>query len=368
VLVARVRTPEEDRVRVQGTFRYALAMLVVLGHLWPGVWDVPLAHPGVYAVFGFYLLSGYLMSLTLSRTYPFDVTGTLRFFGNRALRIYPPYLVVLAASTVAIAFAPGGALGINPFLRRPDALWGWLKNIWIFGVAGEKLRVVPPAWSLDVELCFYVAMGLLLGRQRWISALWCVASLGYTGWLLASDAAWQLRYAPVAAASLPFSLGAVLYHFGQPLRAALRRLGNRRAGTLAFSSGALFVANAVLADEIWSAPMAFGFYASLGMAAVVLTLVDALDVASLPRRVVVCDRWLGRLSYPIFLCHWLAALLSVWIVYGGRRPAEGPAVFLCAQAAVHAIALMVYLGVERPIERLRTIVRRGGPGGTRAEG
>ena len=42
---------------MQGIFRYMLAILVALGHLWANFWGRPIAHPGVYAVFGFYLLS-----------------------------------------------------------------------------------------------------------------------------------------------------------------------------------------------------------------------------------------------------------------------------------------------------------------------
>ncbi len=91
---------------MQGFFRYALAHMVVIGHLWRGLWEHPIAHPGVFAVFSFYLLSGYLMALTLNRTYSFTLKGTSRFFGNRALRIYPPYLFVIFLTAVLFWLIP----------------------------------------------------------------------------------------------------------------------------------------------------------------------------------------------------------------------------------------------------------------------
>lgn len=50
-----------------GFFRYRLSTLVVIAHIFPALagWT------GVYAVFGFYMLSGCLMTLVLSENYGF---------------------------------------------------------------------------------------------------------------------------------------------------------------------------------------------------------------------------------------------------------------------------------------------------------
>jgi peptidoglycan/LPS O-acetylase OafA/YrhL len=44
-----------------GTWRFFLAFLVAISHLWAGMIDGPAA----YAVWGFFVLSGYLMTLVL---------------------------------------------------------------------------------------------------------------------------------------------------------------------------------------------------------------------------------------------------------------------------------------------------------------
>ena len=368
---------------MQGIFRYTLAHLVVLGHLWKNVWETPKAHPGVYAVFAFYLLSGYLMALTLTRTYAFDVRGTARFFGNRALRIYPPYLVLVACTSLVLLYAPPKVLGINPFIRLPDTGLGWIHNIGIFGLGSdffhvsgvEVHRLVPPAWSLDVELCFYIAMGALLGRHRKVSIVWLLASAGYTVQLLVADGFWADRYSPAAAASLPFSIGACIYHWRVPLlrgqrmvvegmAVALRRLGvtsavDRLLEWQALALGVLFLLHAIFAEALWGHPMYAGFYVSLAIAAYLLVCLSSLDRARLPARLVQVDRFLGDLSYSVFLCHWLVALITTWIFFGSR-PAGNSTLFWSSLVGVNVLAYLIHVSVERPVERMRDAVRPRG--------
>ena len=45
-----------------GMWRFFLAFLVVISHLWAGMLDGPAA----YAVWGFFILSGYLMTFVLT--------------------------------------------------------------------------------------------------------------------------------------------------------------------------------------------------------------------------------------------------------------------------------------------------------------
>lgn len=56
----------ENRVRAGlGTWQFFLAFVVVISHLWAGMIDGPAA----YAVWGFFVLSGYLMTLVLTTKY-----------------------------------------------------------------------------------------------------------------------------------------------------------------------------------------------------------------------------------------------------------------------------------------------------------
>ena len=67
-------------------YRFVLALFVVQAHIpWSGG-SGPLSQ---HAVFSFYVLSGFLMTLILNETYGFGAGNCARFWANRMLRLYP---------------------------------------------------------------------------------------------------------------------------------------------------------------------------------------------------------------------------------------------------------------------------------------
>ena len=78
-----------------GTWRAFLAFLVAISHLWAGMVDGPAA----YAVWGFFVLSGYLMTLVLTTRYGTTPGGLRQFALNRLLRIYPSFLVAAPSAS-----------------------------------------------------------------------------------------------------------------------------------------------------------------------------------------------------------------------------------------------------------------------------
>src|SRR3974390_2526742 len=99
-----------------GTLRFLLAYLVILSHLAGGDYVV---HFGFYAVRGFFVISGLLMTAALNEAYGFDGS---RFWINRALRLLPPYYLVCFLTLIAIAIAPNEAAEYLKFWREvPDA-------------------------------------------------------------------------------------------------------------------------------------------------------------------------------------------------------------------------------------------------------
>ena len=54
-----------------GTFRFFLAFLVAISHLWENM----IGGPAAYAVWGFFVLSGFLMTLILTTKYGFTKQG-----------------------------------------------------------------------------------------------------------------------------------------------------------------------------------------------------------------------------------------------------------------------------------------------------
>jgi peptidoglycan/LPS O-acetylase OafA/YrhL len=323
---------------VFGTYRYTLALLVVAFHVarWP-------AWSGPYAVFGFYVLSGFLMTSVIRRQYGTHPAGVSRYLANRALRIYPVYWCALALSVLLVEIIPTHVVGVAQ--RMPRSTTEWFYNMGIFGLTSDvSHRLVPPAWSLNVELVFYVAMPLLLSRSRITVVLWLIASVGYTLMIAYQKLPLPDRYYPIAAASLAFSIGATISSFGH-------RLTKIPAAALLVIA-VVFLVNACLSDRIWTDPMMGGFYLSVVLSAL---LVWALKDNAARGWWARADRALGRLSYPIFLMHWNVAALANAVT--GGQLGQGT-LFVVSFVPLNAVAWVLSQYVERPIERLRGEVRK----------
>jgi peptidoglycan/LPS O-acetylase OafA/YrhL len=150
---------------------------------------------GFVAVSFFYVLSGFVLTLASRRAL---VAGTLdrrRFFVRRAARIIPTALLALAL-LVPLALHPawGRASGAFPAGGPPLALTGLLHltllQAWLPSLA---LTWNLPAWSVSVELAFYLVFPALAGAL--------VASSRRTAWLTMGGA-WALSLAATAVYSL----------------------------------------------------------------------------------------------------------------------------------------------------------------------
>lgn len=338
-----------------GLYRYALALMVVYAHVWRSP-DGGNNWFGLYAVFSFYMLSGYLMTLVLTERYDLTTAGMSSYLINRFLRIYPVYWVVLALAIPIAWIDPRSAFMASPFFHIPPDIHSWLKNLLVVGLHRhptdpalcEPVRLIPPAWTLSVEVLFYVAMGVLLSRSRRIVAVWLAASVVYTAVALAQNWSLFFRVSTVYAASLPFSLGAAIYFLpGYPLP---RRV--LAAVCVAFA------AHVCAAGQIWQRPLRGGLYTSLVLSAFLLYGLRSWKPQQ--QWVRTADRFAGDLAYPLFLCHCSAVAIVISAAYGGVRPAPGT-LLLASLLPVHVLAFAIHAGVAAQIEPLRNRIRGQSP-------
>ncbi|MCX2974686.1 acyltransferase [Halieaceae bacterium IMCC8485] len=329
-----------------GSFRYLLALLVTLSHLWSSMagWS------GVAAVFGFYVISGYLMTSVINRIYGFTLPGLGRYALNRFLRIFPTYWIVLLLALCIVAAIPREAFLTNYKLSMPLSVTDWLANVFIIGLLDGPYKVlVPPAWTLDIEIFFYVLMGLGLSRSRSVVLIWFGGSLLYTLWLLFNGAEFVDRYASYAAASLPFSAGAMVYMY----RSALARF---LCLPLPISAG-LFLLGLIASRLGWLGdPLVAGFYIILICTVLLLISLNNLEARSFSHGWRKMDRLLGDLAYPIFLCHWQVAAVVLYFFWSGEKP-DGGGLWLSSIVFIHAVAFAVYLGVDKRVNLVRDRVR-----------
>jgi peptidoglycan/LPS O-acetylase OafA/YrhL len=125
--------------------------------------------PGGFGVTVFFYLSGFLIT-TLMR-FEQQTTGTVsvpKFYMRRALRILPPFYLVLVVATMLTLFGIlPGALQAKVVLAQSLHV----SNYWFVwhGYAGSPAGTVP-YWSLAVEEHFYLLFPLLyLGLNRLMS-------------------------------------------------------------------------------------------------------------------------------------------------------------------------------------------------------
>ena len=345
-----------------GLFRLLLALCVVLGH---GLnLPIPAATPDI-AVQTFYIVSGFYMALVLTERYH----SLPIFFSNRLLRLYPAYLVV-AGVTVAHALlrwsldresnTPGLLSYETHFapLDLPAKMYLVLTNALLFGQdAAMFMRLtddgsaiaftadfmrsrqpavgtflfVPQAWSLSIELGFYLLAPWLVARRTWtlvaIIGATIALRLGLASMGLVFDP-WTYRFFPVEIGTFVF--GMVLY---RSLAARRASPGMQRAATAGLLVGTLLLS---LLPSSWITRVVF--YAYVGW---------ALPLAFQWTRDWAVDRYLGELSYPIYLVHLLAisvALYSGW---------TGLALALLILAAVGGSSVLLHEFVQKPVDRLR---------------
>jgi hypothetical protein len=254
---------------VFGIYRYGLAFCVAISHLWGGM----IGGPAAYAVWGFYCLSGYLMTLILNEKYGFSPRGLGRFAVNRALRIYPAYYVACAGMFLLYYFKPGTAARFLPQLQMPSTAQGWRFSLFLMtGQDGGQL--LQGSSALRVELWFYVAMALGLARNRWITGAWFTASVGYTVWLLAVGTPFAERYVFIPACSLAFSFGSLICHIRD-------RLPVIHTPWAAVSAAAIWWLHVWVTQNIPGGPWIFGLYSSLIFAAFAMVTLMRLDAETM---------------------------------------------------------------------------------------
>jgi peptidoglycan/LPS O-acetylase OafA/YrhL len=135
-------------------------------------WLLRLCGSGGVGVALFFAVSGFLVGLPFAQNRPFERRSYAR---RRFFRIVPPYWVALGA-----AFAGQLALG---WVSTRELLPSLLASIFFVHNAlfGAWSRVLPVAWSLEIEVQFYFLVPLLGRLYRLAHAEWILTGLAFLG-------------------------------------------------------------------------------------------------------------------------------------------------------------------------------------------
>lgn len=330
-----------------GLLRFTLAAFVVIAHLAENIKIV--SHLGVFAVFGFYLVSGYLMTAVLNETYSFKFSS---FALNRFLRLFPIYYLVAAISVIILILAPDSSNfhpAWNVQFRLIDVLGNSL--VFPFEFYDASFRLVPPAWSVAVELICYFLIWLFVARNQHFAIATFSIALTYHVVSLLAGMDWSKRYFPFYAALLPFSIGACIY-YSRNFFSALNNYSTLKISGAAFSVWVFNLAICGVVSGLGGSYFDLFFYVNL---ACLWVLVSCMITPTFSGRLRKSGKLLGDLAYPVFLTHWIVAfLISVFIVDGQRR---GLSLLAASVLPILAISFSLSWLADRLLEPLRDKIR-----------
>ncbi len=352
-----------------GLLRVLLALAVIIAHSNP-ILSFKLIG-GEIAVQTFFIISGFYMSLILDEKYVAEGSYVL-FLSNRLLRLYPMYWVVLL-STIFISTVTGLIFGdwlcLSAYIQWfGEMSWKALllqigTNLFLFGQDfvmflgmdpsnGEifftsnfrntnpqfwHFLLVPQAWSLAVELLFYIIAPVVVRRSTLFIVLSLVVSLLLRGYLyfylsLNYDP-WISRFFPIQLAL--FLAGVLSYRIYK----IINSFTDWQPKAIVAS---IFVLVTFFYDFIPGYSYKMWLYYSL--ACLSLPFIFSLTRNSK------LDRRLGELSYPMYIIHYLViALISPQLYMLGMGEFLG----LFSGGLSISVAAFLVKFISDPVERFR---------------
>ena len=323
----------------------AIAVLaVVLFHLKIAGFDGGYVGVDIFFVISGFLISGLIRDRVETGNFSFS-----DFYARRVSRLLPAVLATVGVTAIA-----------SIFILQPDALGSFALSaaasvlsaanfIFYFESgywdASAELKPLLHLWSLGVEEQFYLfwpAFIVLLANAPRYAYKW-----GLSGLFLLSFAA-CIYYTPIDSAAsfylLPFrvwqfALGALALEIWRmyPLTEFSRQISRSLGLALCGISIVTFSENTVFPGWLAFAP-------SAGAALVLMSAHETSGSVWLSNRLA---RWLGRLSYALYLVHWPPIVL-----YRHYSVTElTPEITVGLALATLILALVLHYGVERQFYR-----------------
>jgi peptidoglycan/LPS O-acetylase OafA/YrhL len=354
-----------------GSLRTLFALSVVLLH--EGIGNALVG--GRNAVQLFYVVSGFLISYILVESKSYKTVGA--FYLNRFLRLYPVYAAVAILTLAAYAIlrhTPRVEGFFDVYRDAPATAVAWLaaSNVVLFGqdwicfvavkagsivfssnflnsdVVLYKGLVLPQAWTLGLELSFYLIAPYVLRRRRLIYAI-LLLSVSVRLYLfhigIGLQDPWSYRFFPAEIAL--FLCGALAHQLLLPL---CRRVPPALSRACANGATALLIL-------LTMAYPLLPFAESVNTGLLLSMFICLVPLTFLFQQRHVLDSRIGDLSYPIYINHVLA--FHLW-GYSIKKLGFQSEPLIAAGGVLVSISFAILLNaaVAEPIEKLRRRVKQ----------
>lgn len=332
-----------------GLLRLFLAISVIAGHAQTTVFGVR-GIGALYAVNFFFIISGFYMAMVLNGKY--KEVSNYQFYKSRILRLFPAYyiglLLAIVVSYYAVASMFANLDGFSKFIYVFQNLFIVGQDLsYIFcvkansGVCADSvgLTINPPAWSLAVELGFYLVAPFFIRSQArtfvfvMVGAVY-LAALNQINfpleslWPLKSAESWAYTYYFYPSSFAFFGGGALAYHLSK-------------------NASEPHYVSAIVALLVLSASqtiMPFWHLLFFSMAIPVLFNYTAKNKF---------DRVIGELSYPVYILHFPILIFAQRYFSPDSLSGSFLSLGTIVTLASLVFGLAVYYFVERRVANIR---------------
>ncbi len=324
-------------------------MSVIIFHL-----DAAWLPGGFAGVDVFFVISGFVVSASVHKMAPSGIGAFVaHFYARRVVRIIPALVVCLLVTALAsAAFIPSAFLS-DANQRTGQAAFFGLSNLVLARRSGDywspraEFNPYTHTWSLGVEEQFYLLFPLMFFAWVWSRRRLSMALFGVAAVCSLIVAVWLAQVSPVYAFYMIMSrfwelaAGVLLFQWMAARGHSFERASppSRAVDAAAIVSALLLLGGLALAPA-GKAPMPASIVPVIGTLGV-LGFVHGRDTGLIQR--ILSLNWLrfiGKISYSLYLWHWPVFVLFRWTVGLKSLPAQGAAValtLLLAAASFHLI-------------------------------
>lgn len=350
-----------------GLIRVLLAIAVVIAHA-DTFFGIRMTG-GLIAVQSFYIISGFYMSLILNEKY--SKTSDYRLFmSNRLLRLFPIYLAVLSATIVLcgiIGYFSNDYLALQVWidnystLAPSSILLAIFANLFLYaqdlmlflGINSEgsmhfasrfadaeipmfKFLLIPQAWTIGLELTFYLIAPFLVRKSTMFLIGLVVFSFALRFW---SYSYFEINYDPWTYRFFPFELA--FFMLG-----SLAYKGYLRIKNFKIDNRLNFILLGILVIYVLFYNL-IPFRMELKQWAFYFLVFLSVPFLFIYTKSMKFDNKIGELSYPVYISHILIILLINYFMPELKYLGEVAVIV----SVVFSLGL-IYL-ISDPVEKLR---------------